>query len=143
MEDRFIDTSTTFFMDAAWDGANHSGMRPVCDKVLILPDHVPDMVAGMIMPDEVKDSKGAASMTGVIIACGPQAFAYDSDRLVRWEGERPTPGDRVWFVKYAGQEYQGRDGLTYRIMQDRAIAAMEDDAPQLDEGAVRAIEEAT
>jgi co-chaperonin GroES (HSP10) len=67
------------------------------------------------------------------VAVGEQAFAYDTRRLVYWEGERPKAGSRVWFQKYAGFEYTGHDGLMYRVMEDRQIAAMDIPVPPLDE----------
>lgn len=132
MEDRFIETTQYgSYVLAPWTGTNTAGFRPVCDRVLVLPDQAMDMTAGgIIIPDMVQDTLGAAAMTGILVAIGPQAFAYDSERLVRWEGERPQPGTRVWFQKFAGQEYQGRDGLLYRCMQDKLIGLIEDVPPQ-------------
>jgi len=120
---------------AAFDGTNHSGLQPLCDKVLVLCDRAaPETEGGILLPDTSRESTTMAAITGVLIAAGPQAFAYDSHRLVHWEGARPQPGDRVFFQKYAGFEYFGRDGQMYRIMEDRQIAAIEtpaDDGGQM------------
>jgi len=108
-----------------WNGRNESGYKPVCDKVLVLPDKSMSRTSGGIeMPETTQDRQGVAAVTGVVIEVGPQAFAYDGDRLTRWEGWRPQPGDRVCFERYAGQEYPGLDGEVYRIMQDRSIGGV-------------------
>lgn len=131
MEDRFIETTQYgSYMVTPWSGTNTAGFHPVCDRVLVLPDQALDVTAGgVIIPESSQETQGHAAMTGILVEAGPQAFAYDSDRLVHWEGPRPMPGTRVWFVKYAGQEYRGRDGLLYRIMQDKSIAAIGDEEP--------------
>lgn len=110
---------------ATWDGANRSGIQPLCDKVLVLPDQPAGAYGNILIPDDIKEKVGFAATTGVMVAVGPQAFAYDAHRLVHWEGERPKIGSRIYFQKYAGLEFTGRDGLMYRVMEDRQIAAME------------------
>ena len=127
MEERFIATQFGSFSMVQWSGSNTSGIRALCDKVLVLPDQAPDVTAGgIVMPDEIKGRQGTAATTGVLVSVGPQAFAYDSQRLVHWVGDRPKAGDRVYFMKYAGQEHTGRDGLLYRVMEDRSIAGVEE-----------------
>lgn len=108
-----------------WPGYNTSGIMALCDTVIVLPDQVPDSVRGIILPDQVKETTGFAATTGVLVSVGPQAFAYDSERLVKWQGQRPKAGDRIYFEKYAGQAHFGRDGVLYRLMQDRAVGALE------------------
>lgn len=136
LRDRMIVTQFGQFNLAQYDGYNHSGLKPVCDLVLVLCDQAADMTAGGIyIPDDAKEKMGYAATTGVIVAAGPQAFAYDSRRLVYWEGERPKAGDRVVFKKYSGIEYDGRDGLMYRLMEDRCIGAIEEPMPELEQAA--------
>ena len=121
-----VDTQFGSYDMAAWSGQNESGIRALCDKVLVLPDQAVTMYGAIHLTDVSKESISAAATTGILVSVGPQAFAYDSDRLVHWEGERPQPGSRVYFQKYAGQEHQGRDGQMYRVMRDKDIAAMEE-----------------
>lgn len=126
METRTVLTQYGQYEMASWDGTNGSGLKPLCDKVLVLCDQpVGKTTGGIIIVDTIKENTGFAATSGVIVAIGDQAFAYDSDRLVHWEGERPKAGDRVVFVKYAGLEYTGRDGLLYRLMQDKSLGAIE------------------
>jgi len=126
LRDRLIITQFGQYL-AQYDGENHSGLQPVCDLVLVLCDQPAEMTAGGVyIPDDSKEKMGYAATTGVLVAVGRQAFAYDSRRMVHWDGEdRPKPGDRVVFKKYSGIEYDGRDGLMYRLMEDRCIGAIE------------------
>lgn len=133
LPDRLITTQFGQYL-AQYSGENHSGIIPLCDKVLVLCDQPAQMTSGGIMiPDDAQEKIGYAATTGVLVAVGPQAFAYDSRRLVYWEGDRPKAGDRVIFTKYSGIEYDGRDGLMYRLMEDRCIGAIEApmEAPEL------------
>jgi chaperonin GroES len=124
MKERILKTHHGQYELAEWNGTNESGYEPVCDKVLVLPDKVMEKTkGGILMPDVTGDQQQVAAVTGIVVAVGPQAFAYDSDRLVKWEGWRPQPGDRIAFQRYAGDEYPGLDGQTYRIMQDRSVGA--------------------
>lgn len=126
MEDRILTTVTGIYVASEWDGENHSRIAPVCDKVVVLCDAAVETTkGGIVLTDQLQENQGLAATTGILIAVGPQAFAYDSDRLVRWEGARPMPGDRVYFQKFAGQEYTGWDGKLYRLMQDRSVAGVE------------------
>lgn len=122
-----IETAFGSYDMQLWSGRNESGIRALCDKVLVLPDQSVTMTdGGIIIPDVVKETVGMAATTGILVSAGPQAFAYDSLRQTHWVGERPGPGTRVFFKKYAGQEHSGRDGLMYRLMFDGDIAGMEE-----------------
>ncbi len=122
-EDRVIISNGVRFNLSGWDGQNRSGIDPVCDKVVVRVHRAMTMTAGGIhLTDDMSDRQTLASTTGVLVAVGPQAFKWDTDRAHRWEGAAPEPGMRVCFQKYAGQEYTGLDGEMYRVMQDRSVA---------------------
>jgi co-chaperonin GroES (HSP10) len=90
--------------------------------VLILVDRAMSRTEGGIdLPEDLVDRHSVASTTGIIVAAGPQAFMWDSDRAHQWVGDKPRPGMRVVFEKYGGQEYHGLDGQMYRLMQDRTV----------------------
>jgi co-chaperonin GroES (HSP10) len=127
---RILTTQFGQYDFAPYDGINRSGLQPLCEKVLVMCDQAAPMTSGgIILSDETREKTGFAATSGVMVAVGDQAFAYDADRLVTWAGKRPEPGSRVIFQKYAGLEYSGRDGLLYRVMQDKQIAAVEIDVP--------------
>lgn len=75
---------------------------------------------GILLPDESKDRNQFAQMEGELIAISPLAFTYSDDQ--GWD--KPKPGDRVLFAKYAGAVVKGRDGIDYRIVNDKDVAAV-------------------
>lgn len=120
-EDRIL-TRHGQFERAPWDGTNRSGINPVCDKVVVRVDKaVTQTTGGIYITDDKADEQTMGATSGVIVAVGPMAFFWDTDRTHKWGGEKPKPGDRVLFTRYAGQEYNGLDGEMYRLMQDRVI----------------------
>lgn len=128
MQPRTLATDRGSYELATWDGVNRSGIRPVNDHVLVLVDNAAAVTPGkIIIPDETQKTIGLGSTTGLIIAVGAFAFLYSADRMLKISPEhQPKAGQRVWYTRYAGQEYYGYDGKLYRVMSDRAIAGVED-----------------
>lgn len=123
MRDRILKTRHGTFSLAPWNGKNESGIEPLCDKVLVRVDAAMEKTAGgIIVTEQIGEQQTLSSTTGVLVALGPQAFTWNTDRTVRWEGEKPEPGMRICFSRYAGQEYDGLDGAMYRVMEDRSVA---------------------
>lgn len=109
-----------------WKGVNESGFLPEGDRVLVLPDQASEQTMGGIYLDEqTRERITAASETGVVVACGPEAFVWNSDRQRRRESEGPKPGSRVFFERYTGGILHGKDGRIYRVMDDKSIGAIE------------------
>lgn len=107
---------------------NLSGITPVEFKVLILPDAVANEHTfkgeggkefKILRPDATKDQEQFAQIDGTIIAVSPLAFSYSD---ATWE--KPKPGDRVSYAKYAGALKKGKDGKDYRIVNDKDIFAV-------------------
>ena len=101
---------------------NQSGINPTEYKVLILPVEVTDKIGSIFIPDEHKDRAQFAQMEGTLVALAPLAFTYDE-----WEGiedQKPKPGDKVLFAKFAGFSYKGKDGKSYRVVNDKDISAV-------------------
>lgn len=103
--------------------ANPSGISPTEYKVLILPTEIEEKTkGGIILPDEHKDRAQFAQMEGTLIALAPLAFTYD-----KWDGcedQKPKPGDKVLFAKFAGFAHKGKDGKTYRVVNDKDVSAV-------------------
>ena len=98
---------------------NKSGLKPVEYKVLILPKKVEEKTAGGIfIPDSAKTKEEFQRSEGVIVAFGPIAFT-DPNWL-----EHPQVGDSVLYDKYAGSLVTGKDGETYRLINDKEIGAV-------------------
>jgi co-chaperonin GroES (HSP10) len=113
------------YVATEWTGANESGISPCGDRVLILPDRFADTTSGgVIITDDQRDKMDTASQTGVLIALGDDAWAWNSDRSRRFEGKRPEVGQRVIFEQYAGTSLWGADGKRYRLMDDKCIGGL-------------------
>lgn len=103
---------------------NTSGVYPTEYKVLVQPVKVEEKTkGGIILPDEHKDREQFAQMEGVLVAISPLAFTY-ADAKDWGDAEKPKPGDRVMFAKFAGAAIKGRDGADYRIINDKDVSAV-------------------
>lgn len=107
-----------------WNGTNESGIIPIGDRVLILPDASAEQIGSIMLTDTKKDHTGRAAETGVIVGIGDGAWAYNSDRSRAFAGTKPTVGQRVFFERYAGSEQTGDDGRVYRLMDDKCIGGV-------------------
>jgi chaperonin GroES len=103
---------------------NESGVFPTEYKVLIQPIEIAAKTkGGIILPDETKERDQFAQMQGTLVAVSPLAFSYANE--TEWaKADRPKPGDKVLYAKYAGAKVTGNDGQDYRIVNDKDIAAV-------------------
>lgn len=86
-------------------------VKPLSDRVLILPDPAEEKTAGgLIIPDTAKEKP----LAGKVVAAGPGTSEVKMEVAV---------GDRVLYGKYAGQELQ-IEGETYLIMKQNDILAI-------------------
>jgi chaperonin GroES len=121
-----IKTDIGDFDVVAWNGVNQSWIEPEADFVLVLPDQCETQSAGgILLPEDVQERITAAAETGVIVAVGPEAWKWNTDRSRRRESAVPAVGTRIYFARYSGQIQHGRDGRTYRLMEDKVIAGVE------------------
>jgi chaperonin GroES len=101
------------------------GLKPSEFNVLVLPEVVEEKTAGgIILPDAVKDGKDASGQRGRLIAVSPVAFDYATFP----EGSKPVVGDIVHYAKFAGTKVEGLDGRSFRLIKDRDVMAVEDEA---------------
>jgi chaperonin GroES len=105
---------------------NPSGIRPTEYKVVISPKQLDERTkGGIIIPDATKERDQYAQMEGVIVEVSPLAFTYEPRE--NWgDSVPPKAGDRVLFAKYAGATVKGKDGVEYRIVNDKDIFAVLD-----------------
>jgi chaperonin GroES len=103
---------------------NPSGIKPTEYKVLVQPIKVDAKTkGGIILPDEHKDREQFAQMQGTLVAVSPLAFTY-ADASDWGDAEKPKPGDKVMFAKFAGAAVKGMDGADYRIINDKDVSAV-------------------
>lgn len=127
-----IMTQLAPYVPAEWNGKNESGIRAIGDRVLVLPDKAAAQSAGthgapILFTDQKQDIDGLAAETGVIISIGDGAWTWNSDRTRPYKGTKPVVGQRVWFDRYAGSPQHGKDGVVYKIMDDKCIGAIADE----------------
>lgn len=91
------------------------GLRPTGYNVLVAVDVLEEKTAGgIILPGAHKEREDSASERGRLVAASPMAFKGGD-----WDGaEVPQVGDEVLYQRYAGSEFEGRDGRKYRVMAD-------------------------
>lgn len=96
--------------------SNESGINPVGWRILIRPQEVKEVSkGGIILTTEIsKEREQMGNTTGIVVAMGDECFA-----------DEPKPwcsvGDKVIFAKYAGLLYKGKDGVHYRMINDKDI----------------------
>jgi co-chaperonin GroES (HSP10) len=101
------------------DGLN-PGLEPLEYNVIIAPVVMPEKVGSVFISDVTRENMELAMQVGRVVAVSPLAFNYD-----KWPSQHliPKRGDIVWFARYAGGEFEGRDGRNYRIIKDKDIGA--------------------
>jgi chaperonin GroES len=125
MQPRLVKTLLGQYEPAQFSGVNESGFTPVGDRVIVMIDQAADQTEGGIYIDDTTRERHAhAAETGVLVAAGPDAFLWNSDRSRKWEGDKPVPGDRVFFDRYSGGLLPAGDGKFYRCMDDKCIGAV-------------------
>jgi len=97
------------------------GLEPVEYNVIVAPSIRPHKIGSIHLPDESQERLEMAMQMGRIIAMSPIAWNYDT-----WpdDAQKPGVGDIVWFAKYAGGVFVGRDGKDYRIVKDKDCGAI-------------------
>lgn len=112
---------------------NKSGIHPSGDRVLIRPDDIEEITeGGIIIPSTVGELHAMAQSIGTFIEAGPDAYIDHVEKdaegkitkIVGYKGHFAKPGDRVAFAKYGGLQVKGKDGVTYRIMNDVDVTAV-------------------
>lgn len=97
---------------------NESGLLPVEDKVLILPDKVSEQVGRLYKPERAMAQEQMAQVRGLLVAAGGNCFED-------WDDPVPQVLTRVMLCKYAGiMDIPGADGRSYQLCTDRDITAI-------------------
>lgn len=78
---------------------------------------------GIILPDSAKDKEALVMVRGRIVSAGSVAFDFAD-----FGDTAPKQGDAIMFGKLAGYMFEGRDGAKYRIMQDKDVSALIEEA---------------
>lgn len=101
--------------------SNAMTLKPLGDRVLVLPEEEPDKIGMLHVPET---AKGKHSQKGEVLAVGPgKAQTVGHEVVLLPLGVKP--GDVVYFQKYAGNpvEVAGKDALMLR--EDDIIGIVE------------------
>ena len=85
-------------------------IKPLADRVLVVPAPAEEKIGGIIIPDTAKEKP----LRGVIKAAGKGT--KDEEMLLK-------EGDEVLYGKYAGQELEF-DGEKYMVMRQSDVIAI-------------------
>ena len=88
-------------------------VKPLADRVLVLPAQAEEKVGGIIIPDTAKEKP----QRGKIVAVGQGT--KDEQMLIK-------VGDEVLYGKYAGTELEN-DGEKYLMMRQSDVLAVVED----------------
>ncbi len=127
---------------------NESGIYPKGNRVLVYVDQVEDglKTTKIELPEEVRQKYQSANASGLLIAVGPDAFSHVTETVYRIidGGMKPVevhkrgysepfavPGQRISFAKYTGQNYKGKDGKPYLVINDEDITCQLDSEVEL------------
>lgn len=96
--------------------SNESGINPKGWRILVKPQEVKKVSkGGIILTTEITEAREQmGNTTGIVIAMGKSCYA-----------DEPEPwcatGDKVIFAKYSGLLYTGKDGINYRMINDKDV----------------------
>lgn len=111
-------------------GDCNPGIQPVEYNVVVAPAVMPEKIGSLHVPDEYRDNQALAMQVGRIVSMSPLAFGYAKPE--EWApATKPVVGQIAWFARYAGKEFEGIDGKTYRILKDKDIGAVIEEAAKV------------
>lgn len=99
--------------------------RPSGYRLLVAMPEVKETTAGGVyIPENTKSAEEVASIVGVVLAMGPDAYT-DMDKFP--SGPWCKPGDSVVFRSYSGTRFKHAFGGTkreYRLINDDTVEAV-------------------
>ena len=96
--------------------SNKSGIHPIGDRVLIVPEEIEETTeSGIIINTlDAAAKEQLAQVFGRVVEVGPDCWPDKFQKPV-------LINDRVIFGKYAGMIFKGLDGVEYRILRAEMI----------------------
>ena len=111
---------------------NTSGIHPIGQTVLIKPKQVEVKTkSGIIISTATEEERlEMAQMYAVVIEVSPLAWSDVTDKNGLPVEPLVKEGDDIIFSKYAGQLFEGQDGIQYRLISDLDVKAKVDKAEE-------------
>lgn len=101
------------------------GIRPTGFNILVgLPPKESKTAGGIILPDSTNDRERLGEVRGRIVAMSPACFDFADFG----DAQKPAVGDVVVFAKFGGIVTDGADGNEYRVLIDKDIVAVVEEA---------------
>lgn len=79
---------------------------------------------GIILTDATREKERLTEVRGRVVSMSPACFDFAAFP----DGSTPAVGDAVQFAKLAGVMTTGADGREYRVIQDRDVLAIVEEA---------------
>ncbi len=102
---------------------NTSGWRPAGRAVLVLPEDIVKKESRIALPQSVADRTKLMQDRACVVAVGAAAWMDEPEA-------RAQPGDNVILAAFSGYILEGKDGKTYRAVNERDIFLVEDKGEQ-------------
>lgn len=99
---------------------NASGLRPKGHAVLGLPYEVPKKDSRIVLPDAVKERTQMLQDRVRVVAIGAACWNDEPE-------PRARVGDLVLIPYLSGRMVRGRDGVLYRVINDKDVIAETDE----------------
>lgn len=103
-----------------WKDNNPSGIRPKGHAVLGLPYEKPKGDSRIVLPDTVKDRTSMLEDKIRIVAIGAACWKDEPE-------PRASIGELVLIPYLSGRMVRGKDGVLYRMVNDRDVIAEVDE----------------
>ena len=101
------------------------GLRATGFCVLVaLADPEKITKGGIILTEQTVERESMKTARGRIVSVSPAAFDF-----ANFAGQHARLGDVVAFAQYAGIVVKGDDGRDYRLIQDKELWGIVDEAP--------------
>ena len=100
------------------------GIMPRGFNVLVVVEPVEEKIGSVFIPESSRQKEEMVQVRGRIVDMSPAAFDFAD-----FGEAKPRIGEAIQFAKLGGVQTKGADGLTYRLMLDKDVAAV------IDEGA--------
>lgn len=99
-----------------WKNTNTSGIRPKGHAVLGLPYEKPKKDSRIVLPDTVKERTQMLEDRIWIVAHGAACWQDEPE-------PRARPGELVLIPYLSGRMVRGKDGVLYRMVNDKDVIA--------------------
>lgn len=100
-----------------------AGMTMTGWNVLVIPEVVEEKVGSIFIPAAARDKEEVVQQRGRILSLGPASFDHAD-----YKGQEPKVGAAILFAKLAGFRIEGADGQSYRVIQDKDIVGILEEA---------------